>query len=85
MHASWRLRRRGAAHFEEKLVDVVGLYLDLSEHAIVLSVDGKSQIHALDRTQPRLPMKKGPGPRGQSPRMPGTPARWLRATPIPDV
>ena len=46
-------------HFEEKLVDVVGLYLDPPEHAIVLSVDEKSQIQALDRTQPGLPMKKG--------------------------
>ena len=45
--------------FEEKLVDVVGLYLDPPEHAIVLSVDEKSQIQALDRTQPGLPMKKG--------------------------
>jgi len=45
--------------FEEKLVDVVGLYLDPPEHAIVLSVDEKSQIQALDRSQPGLPMKKG--------------------------
>ena len=45
--------------FEEKLVDVVALYLDPPEHAIVLSVDEKSQIQALDRTQPGLPMKKG--------------------------
>ncbi len=46
-------------HFEEKLVDIVALYLDPPEHAIVLSVDEKSQIQALDRTQPGLPMKKG--------------------------
>jgi transposase len=45
--------------FEEKLVDIVALYLDPPEHAIVLSVDEKSQIQALDRTQPGLPMKKG--------------------------
>jgi transposase len=45
--------------FEEKLVDIVGLYLNPPEHAIVLSVDEKSQIQALDRTQPGLPMKKG--------------------------
>lgn len=38
-------------------MDVVGLYLDPSEHAIVLSVDEKSQIQALDRSQPSLPMK----------------------------
>jgi len=45
--------------FEEKLVDVVGLYLDPPENAIVLCMDEKSQIQALDRTQPSLPMKKG--------------------------
>ena len=45
--------------FAEKLEDVVGLYLNPPEHAIVLSVDEKSQIQALDRTQPGLPMKKG--------------------------
>ena len=39
--------------------DVVGLYVDPPAHAIVLSVDEKSQIQALDRTQPGLPMKKG--------------------------
>ena len=45
--------------FAEKLIDVVGLYLDPPEHALVLSVDEKSQIQALDRTQPSLPMFKG--------------------------
>ena len=45
--------------FVEKLRDVVGLYVDPPAHAIVLSVDEKSQIQALDRTQPGLPMKKG--------------------------
>jgi len=45
--------------FVTKLRDVVGLYLDPPAHAIVLSVDEKSQIQALDRTQPGLPMKKG--------------------------
>jgi len=45
--------------FEEKLVDVVGLYLNPPEHAIVLSMDEKSQIQALDRTQASLPMKPG--------------------------
>jgi transposase len=45
--------------FEEKLVDVVGLYLNPPEHAIVLSMDEKSQIQALDRTQPSLPIKPG--------------------------
>jgi transposase len=45
--------------FDEKLVDVVGLYLNPPEKALVLCVDEKSQIQALDRTQPGLPMKKG--------------------------
>lgn len=45
--------------FEEKLKDVVGLYVDPPEKAIVLSVDEKSSIQALDRTQPTLPLKKG--------------------------
>jgi len=47
--------------FAEKLEDIVGLYLNPPEHALVLSVDEKSQIQALDRTQPGLPMKKGRG------------------------
>ncbi|MGB8594753.1 MAG: IS630 family transposase, partial [Candidatus Sulfotelmatobacter sp.] len=46
-------------YFLEKLTDVVGLYLNPPEQAIVLCVDEKSQIQALDRTQPGLPMKKG--------------------------
>jgi transposase len=45
--------------FVDKVTDVVGLYLDPPERALVLSVDEKSQIQALDRTQPGLPMKKG--------------------------
>ena len=45
--------------FAEKLMDVVGLYVDPPAHSVVLSVDEKSQIQALDRTQPGLPMKKG--------------------------
>jgi transposase len=45
--------------FAAKLREIVGLYLDPPDHAIVLSVDEKSQIQALDRTQPGLPMKKG--------------------------
>ena len=45
--------------FADKLHDVVGLYVDPPAHAVVLSVDEKSQIQALDRTQPGLPMKKG--------------------------
>ncbi len=46
--------------FQEKLEDIVGLYLNPPEHAIVLCADEKSQIQALDRTQPGLPMKKRP-------------------------
>jgi transposase len=45
--------------FEDKLVDVVGLYLNPPEKAVVLCMDEKSQIQALDRTQPSLPMVKG--------------------------
>jgi transposase len=45
--------------FADKLHDVVGLYVDPPAHAIVLSFDEKSQIQALDRTQPGLPLKKG--------------------------
>ena len=46
-------------HFLQKLTDVVGLYLNPPEQAMVLCVDEKSQIQALDRTQPGLPTKKG--------------------------
>ena len=45
--------------FADKLKEVVGLYIDPPAHAVVLSIDEKSQIQALDRTQPGLPMKKG--------------------------
>lgn len=44
---------------EEKVTDIVGLYLDPPDRAVVLCVDEKSQIQALDRTQPGLPLKKG--------------------------
>jgi len=46
-------------HFVEKLTDVVGLYLNPPDKSLVLCVDEKSQIQALDRTQPGLPMKPG--------------------------
>ena len=46
-------------YFVEKLRDVIGLYLNPPEHALVFCVDEKSQIQALDRSQPGLPMKKG--------------------------
>jgi transposase len=45
--------------FVEKLIDVVGLYLNPPDHALVLCCDEKTQIQALDRTQPGLPLKKG--------------------------
>jgi transposase len=48
-------------NFADKLEAIVGLYLNPPEHALVLSVDEKSQIQALDRTQPGLPLKKGRG------------------------
>jgi transposase len=47
--------------FEDKLVDVVGLYLNPPERAVVFSFDEKTQCQALDRTQPSLPMKRGRG------------------------
>jgi transposase len=54
---SFKLSRDPA--FSEKVRDIVGLYLSPPDKALVLSVDEKSQIQALDRTQPGLPMKKG--------------------------
>jgi transposase len=51
-------------YFVEKVRDVVGLYLNPPENAIVLSVDEKSQVQALDRTQPTLPMTPGQAERG---------------------
>jgi DDE superfamily endonuclease len=45
--------------FAEKVRDIIGLYLDPPDKAVVFSVDEKSQIQALDRTQPGLPLKKG--------------------------
>jgi len=45
--------------FEEKLIDVVGLYLNPPDNAVVLCMDEKSSVQALDRTQPSLPMTKG--------------------------
>ena len=57
LHKTFKLSRD--AKFLEKLTDVVGLYLNPPEKALVLCVDEKSQIQALDRTQPGLPLKKG--------------------------
>ena len=68
-NASWQLIARphrmrtfklsNDPKFAEKLRDIVGLYVDPPAHAVVLSLDEKSQIQALDRTQPGLPIKKG--------------------------
>src|SRR5499426_2908492 len=58
-HLVRRFKLSNDPQFAAKLHDIVGLYVDPPDHAIVLSVDEKSQIQALDRTQPGLPMKKG--------------------------
>ena len=58
-HLSRTFKLSTDPRFEEKLRDVVGLYLDPPENAVVFSFDEKSSIQALDRTQPGLPMKKG--------------------------
>jgi transposase/transposase-like protein len=58
-HRVQMFKLSGDPRFEEKLVDVVGLYLDPPENAIVLCMDEKSQIQALDRTQASLPIKPG--------------------------
>lgn len=58
-HLSKGFKVSNDPRFEEKLVDVVGLYLSPPENAVIFCVDEKSSIQALDRTQPGLPMKKG--------------------------
>ena len=58
-HLSRTFKLSRDARFLEKLTDVVGLYLNPPQQAIVLCLDEKSQIQALDRTQPGLPLKKG--------------------------
>ena len=62
MHETFKLSTD--PFFVEKVRDVVGLYLHPPERAIVLSVDEKSQVQALDRTQPILPMTPGQAERG---------------------
>ena len=68
--------------FEEKLVDVVGLYMNPPERAIVFSFDEKTQVQALDRTQPSLPAQARTGrdhdPRLQAPRHDGSLRRHER-------
>ena len=58
-HLVRRFKLSNDPQFAAKLREIVGLYVNPPNHAIVLSVDEKSQIQALDRTQPGLPMKKG--------------------------
>ena len=58
-HRVKRFKLSRDPQFLEKLTDVVGLYLNPPQQAMVLCVDEKSQIQALDRTQPGLPLKKG--------------------------
>src|SRR6266853_1730399 len=58
-HRTRRFKLSRDKRFVEKLTDVVGLYLNPPDKALVLCVDEKSQIQALDRTQPGLPMKQG--------------------------
>ena len=59
LHRTRQFKLSNDPRFVDKLRDVVGLYVDPPAHAIVLSVDEKSQIQALDRTQPGLPLNKG--------------------------
>jgi DDE superfamily endonuclease len=58
-HRIRTFKRSTDPEFAAKLEDIVGLYIDPPKHAVVLSVDEKSQIQALDRTQPGLPLKPG--------------------------
>lgn len=57
LHSTYKLSRD--PKFIEKMTDVVGLYMNPPQKAVVICVDEKSQIQALDRTQPGLPLKKG--------------------------
>ena len=59
-HLSRTFKLSRDAQFLEKLTDVVGLYMNPPDKALVLCLDEKSQIQALDRTQPGLPLKKRP-------------------------
>ena len=58
-HRRRTFKRSRDPSFATKLTDIVGLYIDPPAHAVVLSIDEKSQIQALDRTQPGLPIKRG--------------------------
>jgi transposase len=58
-HLTKTLKLSNDPHFAGKLEDIIGLYVSPPEHAIVFCCDEKSQVQALDRTQPGLPLKKG--------------------------
>lgn len=58
-HLSKTFKVSSDIHFEEKLTDIVGLYMSPPERAVVLCCDEKSQVQALDRSQPGLPLKRG--------------------------
>jgi transposase len=58
-HRTRQFKLSNDPQFAAKLHEIVGLYVDPPAHAVVLSIDEKSQIQALDRTQPGLPLKKG--------------------------
>src|SRR5262249_42306562 len=58
-HRLRTFKRSRDPSFTAKLTDIVGLYVEPPAHAVVLSIDEKSQIQALDRTQPGLPIKPG--------------------------
>ena len=58
-HRIRTFKRSRDPRFAAKLADIVGLYVDPRAHAVMLSLDEKSQIQALDRTQPGLPIKPG--------------------------
>jgi transposase len=58
-HRIRTFKRSNDPRFAEKVEDIVGLYMDPPAHAVVVSIDEKSQIQALDRTQPGLPLKPG--------------------------
>ena len=58
-HRIRTFKRSGDPAFADKVADIVGLYMNPPAHAVVLSIDEKSQIQALDRTQPGLPLKPG--------------------------
>lgn len=58
-HITKRFKVSNDPKFEEKVTDIVGLYFDSPDRAVMLCVGEKSQVQALDRTQPGLPLKNG--------------------------